>query len=294
MKTKALLSLGSIIVGSIALNLMPVQPAQAVNLVSNGTFTGATVNGGTSPGYTNGAVTTSAYLGDTNVSLPGWSFSINAQNPSNGQQGYNFLVKYGTQGHSNLADQNKCAAPYSTNGSSCYGVGALTGSVPILDPVTGGTSGWFIAADAFFNHGAINTSVSGLTLGDIYTVSFYQATGQQTSQNSNFTDYFDVSFGGTTQQSATMSYTAGSNVTPWTLQSLDFTATSVTQTLSFLAQSPNDVPPFALLSNVSVAPKSLNTKIPEPETYIGTLIGFGFLGAFVTSRLTKKKLDEVD
>ena len=291
MKTKALFSIGSIIISSIGLNLIPVWQAQAVNLVTNGTFTGATVNGGTNPGYTNGAVTTSAYLGDSNVLLPGWSFSINSQTPNNGQQGFNFLVAYGTQAHNNLAAQDTCTPPFSSGANyTCGGTGGLVGSASILDPVTGGTSGYFIAADAFFNHGAINTSVSNLTPGDIYTVSFYQATGQQQYRpTDNFTDYFDVSFGGTTQQSAPMSYTAGSEVTSWSLQSRDFTATSVTQTLSFLAQSSNDVPPFALLSNVSVV-----KKIPEPDTYFATLIGIGCLGAFVKSRLTKKKLDELD
>lgn len=295
MKARSVLSPCSIISSSFVFGLVPIREAQAVNLVTNGTFTGATVSGGSAAGYTNGAVTTSAYLGDDNVTLPGWTFSINSQIPSNGQKGFNFLVAFGSQIYTNQAAQNNCTAPYSINPSepyNCWGVAGLVGSQQILDPVTNSASGFFISADAFFNRGAINTTVSGLTVGNTYTVSFYQATGQQkyVSSPTNFTDWFNVSFGGVTKRAATMSYTVGSEITPWTLQSLDFTATSATQTLSFLAESPNDVPPFALLSNVSVT----STSVPEPETYLGTIILAGFLGKVVKSRLAaKKKADRV-
>ena len=309
MKVKSVFSIGTIIASSVIFGLVSARQSQAVTLANfNGTFTGATVsgsggsssgpNGGpyTNGGYTNGAVTTSAYLGDSNVTLPDWYFSTNAQNPGNGQKGFNFLVAYGAQVHNNLAAQDKCSAPFSTAGTApnytdCYGTGGLQGTATLLNPLTGNTSGFFIAADAFFNHGAINTDITGLTAGSIYTVSFYQATGQQYGQTAAFTDYFDVSFGGgATQKSTTMSYAgSGAAITPWTLQSLDFTASGPNQTLSFLAQSPNDVPPFALLSNVTVT-----KKLPEPEAYLGTLIWGGFLATVMRSRLKKKKAGEQD
>lgn len=293
MNAKSALSIGSIIASSVVFSVMPTQQVQAVNLVTNGTFTGATVNGGSAAGYTNGPVTTSAYLGDDNVTLPGWTFSINSQTPSNGDKGFNFLVAFGSQIHANQANQNNCTPPYAS--SNCWGAAGLVGSQPILDPVTNSASGFFISADAFFNRGAMNTTVTGLNPGDTYTVSFYQATGQQqyVPNPTSFTDWFEVSFGGVTQQSATMSYALNSEITPWTLQSLNFQATSATQVLSFLANSPNDVPPFALLSNVSVVNAS-STAIPEPENYLGTLILAGFLGQVIRSRLAKKKADEQD
>ncbi len=293
MNLKAALSIGSMIASSIVISLVPARQAQAVTLATlNGNFVGATVNGGaTDPNYINGPVTTSAYLGDPNVALPGWSFPTNSQTPSNGQPGFNFVVAFGTQIYGNgnqLATQDRCAVP-----TGCGNAAGLVsgGATSLLNPVTGTASGFFIAADAFYNRGAINTDITGLTVGNIYTVSFYQATGQQQYQTaSNFSDWFSVTFGGTTQQSATMNYTAGSSITPWTLQSLDFTATSANQTLSFLADSPNNVPPFALLSNVTVVRKS--TLLPEPETYLGTLMCGGFLVAVIRSGATKKKLDE--
>jgi hypothetical protein len=86
----------------------------------------------------------------------------------------------------------------------------------------------------------------------------------------------------------------------WQQDSFAFTATStntttnaqtgaVGTTLSFLATgTPHGKPPFALLSGVSVVPT------PEPADYIGTLIGMGFVGTLVKSRLAKKKLADKD
>lgn len=59
-------------------------------------------------------------------------------------------------------------------------------------------------------------------------------------------------------------------VTGWTQEALTFTADASTQVLSFLAVgTPNGLPPFALLSGVSVNAVT----VPEPFTIIGTLIG---------------------
>jgi hypothetical protein len=50
---RTLISIGSIAVASLTLNFVPVQPAQAVSLVSNGDFNTNNVATGTS-GYTGG------------------------------------------------------------------------------------------------------------------------------------------------------------------------------------------------------------------------------------------------
>jgi hypothetical protein len=51
--------------------------------------------------------------------------------------------------------------------------------------------------------------------------------------------------------------------------------------------TPTGKPPFAFLSGVSVR------QIPEPADYVGTLVGIGFVGLAIKSRVAnKKKLEE--
>ena len=282
---KHLISIGSIAVSSLALNFIAVGQVRAVNLVQNGGFQNGVISS-SNPGNTNGPVTTSAYL-DSSVTLPGWTFSTNSQNPSNGRKGFNFLVASGSQFKTNLAANNPCNPPFS---GTCGGTAGLFGSNGQTVVAPDG-SGWFIAADAFFDRGAINQTLTGLTSGSQYTVSFYQASGQQQGQSLGFSEFWNVSFGGNTQTATVMTKTGAQPVSGWTQQSLTFTANAATQVLSFLAQANNDVPPFALLSGVSVEAVP-STSVPEPESYIGTLVGLGFIATIVKSRLKKQKSAE--
>jgi hypothetical protein len=289
---KTLISIGSIAISSIALNLMPVQPAQAVDLVLNGNFNPATtqttiVSFGKDAGL---AVTL-----DT-TTIPNWV-----------SEGYNFLVPSGTGiTDANTANQNF----YGTSFSAPNG------------------AGYYIAADSAYLQGRIYQDLTGLVAGDTYIVNYYQAAAQQTGftgastdawivnvgQNSDYTpptyssvvgdDYGSTASGGTfsggtTHQSPTMSLasqgvtgtqTVASGapiVNGWQQDSFAFTATNTTERLSFLAKgTPNGKPPFALLAGVSA------NKIPEPADYVGTLVGFGFVGLAIKSRLAKKKLDD--
>ncbi len=273
---KKYLSIGSIAVSSLALNFLSFGQALAVNLVQNGGFN------------QNNATAASAYLGNTNndVTVNGWTFgAFNGAGPTNGDNGYNFLVSDGTALFTNMAAQGN--APY--GGLSLYGSSGQT-----ISSADG--SGWFIAADAWFGNESISQTLTGLTVGQQYTVNFYQAHGQQTGFVGNETMTWQVGFGGNTQNSTAMNVISQSPVTPWTPQSMTFTADGTSQVLSFLASGSTDVPPFALLSGVSVeaVATSGGTAIPEPEEYVGTLIGMGFAGTLIKSRLAKKKLDEQD
>jgi hypothetical protein len=60
----------------------------------------------------------------------------------------------------------------------------------------------------------------------------------------------------------------------WMLETLDFTATQTSETLSFLAVGAPaaNLPPFALLDDVSL------TAVPEPSTWAMMLVGFCGLG----------------
>jgi hypothetical protein len=261
-------------VGSLTLNLMPVQQAYAVNLVTNG-------------GFTPTGTTISAYIGN-GVTINGWNFPLNVDTPSDGHTGYNLIVPDGTAIGIEFAAKNN--TPYGTASRQLI---TTPGQVVNSVPVDGVSSGWYVAADAYYDRGALQQTLNNLAVGKQYTVSFSQASGQQNGYGGAFTEVWNVGFGATTQKSAVMTSASGQIVSGWQQQSLTFTADATSQVLSFLAESGNNVPPFALLSGVSV--EAVPSKaVPEPETYVGTLISVGLLGTFLKSRLAKKKLSEND
>jgi PEP-CTERM motif len=308
---KTLISIGSIAIGSIALNLMPVQQAQAIDL-----------------GFTSATTTTEAFYGAVGYAGLGTGTAPTISSKTLGgwtSDGYNVIVS----SSANLSTNVNVAAE---DGSSVNFYGSTL-------PAPVGTH--FVAADSAYLTGRIYQDLTGLEVGATYTISYYQAAAQQyeigtgnysgaTTDNwianvggtytaptysggsadygSNLTTGGFT--GGTTHESATMSLgsqaAAGSQtvaggapvVNGWQQDSFAFTATSANTTtdaatgvvssrLSFLAKgAPNGKPPFALLAGVSAS------KIPEPGTYVGTLLGLGLLGTVVKSRLTKKKLDD--
>jgi hypothetical protein len=279
MKLKSLFSIGSIGVSSIVLNLMPIQQAQAVELVRNGDFsinnlTAAAPTGVTNPlGATAGTTATAAY----------WDFST----PRNTLV---WLSATGTAAYSNL----------NTLGGG-IGDNRLIGSAPILNPVTGG-SGFFVAADGDPVYSStFSQTLTGLIAGEQYNVSFWQAAAQQAGQTGHTTERWQVSLGGSTNQLSTLMSPpenpltgTATAVSGWQKENLTFTAGSTNQLLSFLAVgTPIGEPPISFLTGVSVQGNS-STSVPEPEDYVGTLIGMGFVGTLVKSRIAKKKLEDRD
>jgi hypothetical protein len=263
-----LLSIGSIAVTSIALNLIPIQQVQAVNLVQNGDFS---TNGGTGQiGY--------------NTTLGSWAST-----------GYNFIFN-----NDGTADTTGAANSYN-NQLILWGPNNTTNpsnnGFTAASPAAGGA---FIAADGDSGlHGAISQQLSGLDVGQQYSVSFWDAAAQQYGYDGATTDQWEVSFISTngTQTQLSSGDGTGPNgkgfslpnhgFSGWRFQNLTFTATDATATLSFLALgTPNGLPPFSLLAGVAVQ------AVPEPNTFVGTLVSLGFLGIVLKSRLARKKLDE--
>jgi hypothetical protein len=294
---KTLISIGSVAISSIALSLIPVQQVQAASLVSgsaNLDFIPAT------------ATTATKDWGDYNAAdsttIPGWT-----------SEGYNFLIPSGT------AITTYSPTPALNFYGSAAGLSAPNGA------------GYYIAADSSYQVGYIFQQLTDLTIGSTYRVSFYQSAAQQNQNSVNSgsvytgatTDQWLVNVGGTYTRPGNQGgeYTtagsfsggaanyaapvmslasqgnAGSQTTTtgnakvngWQQDSFAFTATKTTEQLSFLASrggTPSGRPPFALLSGVSV------NKIPEPADYVGTLVGIGFVGLAIKSRLAKKKLEE--
>ena len=242
MRKSILLSLAAM---SAGLLFAGAASAAGPNLAVNGSFE---TNGG------NGQV-------NSNTSIADWS--VPALNGS-----YVFVYAPGT------ADTTGANGEYGN--VSIYGPG--NGNMNGL-PATSPDGGFFIASDPAFQNGAISQTITGLTVGKQYTVSFDWAGAQQVNFGGPTTEGWQVSFGGATQSTATLD-NADHGFTGWQKANLTFTADGASDMLSFLATGgPNSgVPPFALLDGVSV------TGVPEPATWAVMLVGFGGLGAAIRSR----------
>jgi len=149
------------------------------------------------------------------------------------------------------------------------------GSVP--DSPLGGN---FLAIDGDTNYAqSIFQTLSGLTIGKSYTLTFYQAAAQQRGLNGATTNRWEVSFGGETQLSTLMP-NPSRGIQPWALETMTFTPTAASQILKFVAAgTPNGLPPVSLIDGVS-----LTEAVPEPASWAMLIIGFGLVGAAARRR----------
>jgi hypothetical protein len=150
---------------------------------------------------------------------------------------------------------------------------------------TSPTGGNFFASDPLWFPGTLQQSISGLTIGTSYTLTFDYALAQQTGNTgANVGDYWKVDFGSATQNTTALTIADG-GFSGWKSAAMTFTATSVTQMLSFLAQgSSTGAPPFMLLDNVALNA----TAVPEPATLSLMLGGVGLVGLFARRRRNKR------
>jgi hypothetical protein len=149
-------------------------------------------------------------------------------------------------------------------------------------PGSGGNTSIVNMADTWFiydgvknlNHSGVKTTVSGLTAGQSYILSFYEAAASRTpagSGNPGFTTtnvttllYWAISLGGGSVINSTQILvdTSKDYATSWTKVNLNITAGSADSVLTFLANSTLGVAPepLLLLGNVSLA-----KTVPEPS-----------------------------
>ena len=252
------------------------QNTAADNLVQDGDFVALTYSG-TAPLTTlYGEVGTLS--ANNTLQLTDWSTA-----------GYNFVYAPGTADAGTGAGANPGSpneAPGQFNASNGYGSTYLFGSnnnaaSPNIGTYPGG--GNFIAADGAYNPGAISQQISGLTIGQAYALTFYWAGAQQYGANYTMatTEKWTVTLGNQSQTTPTVSV-VNKGFSGWMQQTFDYTATSTSETLSFLATgTPTGQPPFSLLGGVT-----LNV-VPEPSTW---MLFFGLGMALTLTGVVRRRL----
>ena len=180
--------------------------------------------------------------------------------------GYNFIFENGT------ADTTGAAGQYGTLSLWGPNNGASNG-LPSGSP----TGGNFVGADGAFQVGAISQTITGLTPGQEYVLSFWWGGAQQQGFDGANTEQWIVSLGGETHSTAVVS-NANHGFTGWIFETMTFTPGSTSELLSFLAAgTPSGEPPFSLLDGVTL-------DVPEPASMAIMGPGLVLMGSVLRRR----------
>jgi hypothetical protein len=256
----------AVVLGFASVVLLLAIPAQANNLVTNGSFEENTGN---------------CYVQNSGCATD-W-----------GSTGYVFLYTSAASAQTTGYSGVTLWGPLSGDGGSANGLG------PSPD------GGAFLAMDGDYESGPVTQTISGLTVGQDYQVSFWYAASQQEGFNGatiqamnvclgtggeNYIDTGDQPLSGATNASSNINCPGSGASTAlidlpnhgfsgWDYYNVDLTANSTSDVLSFLAYGNLQVPPFALLDGVSMTP------IPEPTTL--PLIFTGLMGGLALLKSKK-------
>lgn len=131
--------------------------------------------------------------------------------------------------------------------------------------------------DPFYAEPIFQT-INGLTIGQEYALTFYQAAAQQLNMPGPTTELWRVTFGDETQLSDMFSLPQG-GTGPWQQQTMTFTATAASQLLTFFAVgTPAGAPPISFLDGVSLVSTAA---VPELSTWAMMIAGFAIVGLSV-------------
>ena len=230
---------------------MPCAQAGVTNLLTNGSF------------ENNGGV---GQIGN-NTTLAAWSAASGA-----------FI---------NIANGNADSSGFPTSYGTMYFYGPGNG---VSNGFTGSPDGGsFVASDPGFDPGALSQTVSGLTPGTDYTLSFQWAQAEayvSQAHRGSTTSGWQVTLGGETTSTA-VSTLPSWGFANWTTENFTFTASSASETLSFLPIGSGGTA-MALLDGVVLSEYSPPAAVPEP----GTMVMAGLLslgGGIVAVRRGRAK-----
>lgn len=172
----------------------------------------------------------------------------------------------------NASDYNFVFTTGSATALSSYGPLTLYDGTAIGNSPAGGN---FLVSDGDFNSGNISQTINGLTVGAQTTLTFYWAAAQQSGSSGSTTQYWQVSLGGSTQDTATYDLAQGA-FSGWMQATMTFVPTSTSEVLAFLAVGTGS-PPMLLLDGVTLAS-------PEPASGAVLVTGLLALGLVVWRR----------
>ena len=201
---------------------------------------------------------------------PNFEFDRDTQFTGWTSNGYNFGFAPGT------ADTTGSYTSQFNGNLTLWGTG--NGGTDAITPSSYG--GNFVGADGAFEVGAISQALTGLRVGNTYTVAFDWAAAQQNGFSGATTEQWLVTLG--SQTIATSVYANPSHgFSGWMHEVFTFTYDGGPSVLSFLAVgTPNGLPPFSLLDGVSAT-----GAVPEPATWGLMLAGFGLIGVAARRRV---------
>jgi hypothetical protein len=228
-----------------------------INLITNGGFES-----------TSGITTSNEILNCS--TLVGWCSS------DSGSGRYNYVY---FPGYVTPSDPNGAYTNQDPGQDQC----GAAGYVCLWGPSNGPTfpvspnGGNFVALDADPAYrNALTQSVSGLTVGTTYNLSFDWGGAQYTTRTGPTTEQLIVSLGSQTLNTSVID-NASQSFTGWQPDTMTFTATNTTELLSFLANgTPGNAPPVVVLDGVSMS------ATPEPSYWAVMVLGLGLL--FVAAR----------
>ncbi len=142
------------------------------------------------------------------------------------------------------------------------------------------TGGDYVAIDPPFQApGTLSQTITGLTAGKTYKLTFYEAAAQAEPYSGATYSGWTVSLGGQTDINPDISI-ATHTASPWQEVTDMFTATSSTEVLKFLSTGgpKSSEPPFSLLDGVSL------TSVPEPATWAMMILGLAGVGLVARRR----------
>ncbi len=188
--------------------------------------------------------------------------------------GYNFIFSSGSADTTGVTGQYGNLQLWGPGNGSANGL-----------PASSPDGGNYIGADGAFDAGAITQTITGLAVGDEYTVGFWWAAAQQYTFSGATTELWQVSLG-SQEQSTTVWDNPSHGFSGWMYQTFNYTASSTSEVLSFLAvgtpTSPSE-PPFVLLDGVSLEAS------PEPGTFVLMLGGLGLVSLGVVRSKKRSK-----
>jgi hypothetical protein len=275
----------------IAVALLFALPACASNLITNPGFDAANSQIG---GFVSACSQTTPTSGCPY--LPGWTVQILS---GNGQ--LDCLVPGSTRGADVISPPDAICTPGNppstqVSATSQHGAGFLftLWKAPGYSPDGGN---YFMIDGGTPFSGTLTQSVTGLHIGSIYTLGFWEAAGQEdclyddgvncdpSPSGTNLTQWFQVTFGSTTLTGPTMSEPPHTSVA-WNHVNMTFVATAVTQTLTFYARGTPDIgPPLLFVDGVTLneAPEASSSEL------LGLGIAAGALARAAVLRRRKRK-----